>query len=227
MKNISTITTIHKTDIYEINNSSLRVKKNYIDDKLTSIELVGAGPYKSRPVIVKESFKNFITTENPFRNQEVEIYYYTAEEMLTLDIDQAVQEGRLYYFYHSGHMLFDANQEPVSLSHYFDYIGTDFNSDTIDLDKAVEVLKNHPWVLNKEELVIKDVPYNNDSVQNKYISVKLKADVTSFKDMYKMSLNIKGREGSWSSELKDLLKGKSYAYPKFDPLDIHKFRHIK
>lgn len=224
MKLKSTKKSVHKVEVYEIEKSDLKITKSYINDKLKSITLSSKGPHGSTPFLVKPSFNEFILKSNPFHDYEGGAKHcYNDKEMLEVDIDKAVKESRLYYWYGAGNVLFDIRKDPVPLPHTFDYMATDFHSKAMNLEKAIEVLKKHPWVLNKTELKIYDVPhYNSDGYNHRYLSVTLKPDSKSFKKMYQMSL--KGTEEFFSCRLKELVHGKCYAHPKWDPLKLHKLR---
>jgi hypothetical protein len=198
--------------------------KHYVDDKLTSIALEGVGPHKAQAVLVKPSFKEFIKTGNPFHDYaEAAKHYYEAKDLEKIDFDKAVKDELVYFFYSSGHVLFDVNGDPVPLPVMLDYISTDFHSRAVDIEKAHKVMKAHKWTLKISE--IEHVPsYNADGYNHRYFSIVLLPDKKTFKKMYEMAVASKRGKEFFSCELGDLVKGKSYNYPDWDPLKLHKLR---
>lgn len=225
MKLKSKKTSKHRTERYSVDNSDLIVIKNYVNDKLVSISLEGKGPHKANAVLVKPSFKEFIKKSNPFHDYKAE-HYYESTDLVDVDFDKAVKDGLIYYFHGSGHVLFDIKGNPVPLPHYFEYIATDFHSKAVDIEKAKDVLSKHPWVVNRDSLEISPVPYYNAKGSNhRFVGVTLLPDAKSFKKMYNMSLEARKNDTSFFSvALKELMLGKSYTFPKWDPLKLHKLR---
>lgn len=215
---------VHVTELYTIDGSDLIVRKNYVDNKLKGVSLEGKGPHGSHPGVVKKSFSKFLKTSNPFHDYEGAAKH--AETNLEkLDFDKAVKNDQIFYFYYSGHVLFNGKGEPVSIPYVFDYIGTDFHNGATKLDEVIKVLKKHPWVMNKKELTSHSIPYyNSDFSGHSYIRVVLLPDAKTYNKMYQMALKTKRGAEFFSIELNELVQGKSYAYPKWDPLGIHKFR---
>jgi len=221
--------TINVTERYAVDNSDLIVVKNYANGKLSSIGLQGKGPHGSLPTLVKPSFKEFIKKNNPFHDyKELAEHLYELGKPLNMedmDFDKAVKEGLIYYFCYASHVLFDVKGNPVPLPRTYDYSGTDFHSRAVDIEEAKKVLSKHPWVLNRNELKIDDVPYYGAQGYNhRYIAVRLLPDAKSFKKMYDMALKTPGGKEFFSCRLQELVAGKCYAYPDFDPLNLHKLR---
>ncbi len=118
MKLKSTKISEYKTETYLIDNSDLKVIKNYVDNELTSISIKGNGPHKSSPVIVKNTFKEFIKKSNPFHDYDKTKKHieggfvknrYWKGDLSKIDIDKAIKNGLLYFFYTERHILFDCN----------------------------------------------------------------------------------------------------------------------
>lgn len=222
MKLKSTKTSVHKTETYSVDNSDLKVIKHYVDNKIVSVDLSGKGPHNSSPVIVKPSFKDFIKTTNPFHTGWAKHCENISKK---IDIDKAIKDGLVYYFYYAGHVLFDNTGKAVPIPMTFDYIGTDFHSNAVEIEKAKEVLIKHPWVLNKEDLEIQRVPYYNaDGNNHRYLQVTLLPDAKSYNKMYEMAISTKRGKEFFSVELKNLVIGKNYAFPDYNPLKLHKLR---
>jgi hypothetical protein len=108
-----------------------------------------------RPTFVKDSFFERIKTNNPF--WDCECHEMSDGEIL----EGNISEKNLIWFYSSGHIIFDSNAVPYTLPRGFDYIGSPFSNKHCNLPELLKYLKGHPWVLNKEDLEIEDIPYYN------------------------------------------------------------------
>jgi hypothetical protein len=108
-----------------------------------------------RPTFVKDSFFERIKTNNPF--WDCECHEMSDEEIL----EGNISEKNLIWFYSSGHMIFNSNAVPYTLPYRFDYNGSPFSNEHCILPELLEYLKGHPWVLNKEDLKIENIPYYN------------------------------------------------------------------
>jgi hypothetical protein len=80
--------------------------------------------------------------------------------------------------------LLDTEGNPLPRPFSFDYIGTPFHSDCLDLDKAKLKLEQHPWV--KEVMGPLWVPRwnQNDKGDLKYLSVIIYPDKQGINDLY-------------------------------------------
>jgi hypothetical protein len=108
-----------------------------------------------RPTFVRDSFFEWIKTNNPFWGYE---YHEMSDEEI---LEGNISEKNLVWFYSYGHMLFDSNAVPYTLPRRFDYIDSQFNNKYFNLPELLEYLKGHPWVLNKDDLKIEDISYYN------------------------------------------------------------------
>jgi hypothetical protein len=134
-----------------------------------------------RPTFVRDSFFEWIKTNNPFWGYE---YHEMSDEEI---LEGNISEKNLVWFYSYGHMLFDSNAVPYTLPRRFDYIGSPFSNEHCNLPKLLEYLKGHPWVLNKEDLKIEDIPYYHCSDdKDKYISVTIRPDQETYAKIYEL-----------------------------------------
>jgi hypothetical protein len=134
-----------------------------------------------RPTFVKDSFFERIKTNNPFWDYE---YHNMSDEEI---LEGNISEKNLVWIYSSGHMFFDSNAVPYTLPRGFNYIDSQFNNKYFNLPELLEYLKGHPWVLNKEDLKIEDVPYYNCSDgRDKYISVLICPDQETYAKIYEL-----------------------------------------
>lgn len=99
-----------------------------------------------------------------------------------------ISEKNLVWIYSSGHMLFDSNAAPYTLPHRFDYIGSPFSNEHCNLPDLLEYLKGHPWVLNKDELKIKNIPYYNcrDGKDKCISKVIIRPDQETYAKIYEL-----------------------------------------
>lgn len=86
--------------------------------------------------------------------------------------DQSIFD-RCKLFFLSGYdfMIYDEQGLPVPRALYCDYINSIFNNtELVGLRKVINHIKDHPWVINPNDLEIRDVPYyNNEDGNRKYI----------------------------------------------------------
>jgi len=230
MKLISskTVVTKIKTEKYEITKDLILVKK-YKNGKFFDVILEGLGPHKTSPFLVKPSFFEYIKTTNPF-HEGVDKHLIDLKKSTDLDIINAIKNKHVMFFYGSGHVAFDIDHNPVPLIYPFNYIGTHFSSrNTNQLDKMMAHLKKHKWMINPDNLKIEDIPYYNQSDDDrygieKYISgIVLRPSKKEFIEMYKLSLDTKNADQSWSVRLHELVKSYCWEHPTYDGLKIHKF----
>ena len=135
-----------------------------------------------QPVFVKDSFFDYIKTNNPFHTHE---YHQMSDEEI---LEGNISEKNLVWFYSSGHMLFDSNAIPYTLPDTFDYIGSPFSNEYCNLPELLKYLKGHPWVLNKEELKIENIPYyNSKEGRDKCISdIIIRPDQETYEKIYEV-----------------------------------------
>jgi hypothetical protein len=156
---------------------------------VTTVEVINAvkdGNLKvlkgCRPTFVKDSFFEFIKTNNPF-------WDYEYHEMSDEEILEGNISGRdLVWIYSSGHMLFDSNAVPYTLPRGFNYIGSPFNNKYCNLPELLKYLKGQPWVINKDDLKIEDIPYyNREDGCDKCISeVIIRPDQETYAKIYEL-----------------------------------------
>ena len=192
----STVVTTVVTTEHTFKKSPVVVIETKMNGGPSVFTLKRNGPYDSCwTVVIKKDcdFSKLHFTE--IWEKHVKFEFKSIEE---IDFDD------IYYLYTEGHILFDINGDPVPTLNKFDYIGTPFHNECLNLRKAIEVLKNHPWVMNKKDLEIKDIPwFNRDEQRSKYIEVHIYPDKESYKKLYKKSLK-KDKE-FWSCRMKDML----------------------
>lgn len=223
MRKISSKKTVVTTVVekYEIDPSSpIRVSRSIINGKEGKFFIYGEGPHKSRITVVKPEFWDYIRTKNPFQERDARVCWDEyGEGFSTLDeVEQAWKAGNIIYNYSAGHMIFALNGDPIPLALHLDYIRTILSNQYLDLDKALALLKEHPWVVNKNDLEIKDIPYYNaENDRNRTITVNLLPDAATYKRLYQKAVKLKGN--SFSTLMKDWFG--CQIYRNFDPIGLY------
>jgi hypothetical protein len=208
-----------------------------IDPDLLWIEVykidgeIGKPYFKSKGNgIIKRCTPVFVTDE-AFKWLETNCYYQKYEEFDKFEIGAAdiladatkIKKENLIWLYTDGAMMFDSDGVPLTKVHMFDYIGTPFRSTRTNIRGLLAYLKEHPWVVNKDELKIEKIPYyNNDSGEEKMISpyVKIRPDQESYVKMYNAA---KGKK-LFCSSIEDLISGNNVTLSDgYDWLGIREF----
>ena len=98
---------------------------------------------------------------------------------------EEIDFNKIYYLYMDGHIIFDFDGKVVPYLHQFNYMGTPFHNECLNLKEAIKVLKNHPWVMNKNDLKIEEIPYYNcDKDRNEFIEVHIYPDKKTYNKLY-------------------------------------------
>jgi hypothetical protein len=184
------------------------------------------------PTIVKPEFLEFIKTQNPWAQVKGKFGWdgmaMEAKELAKLVLanpEFEIDPELFMWTYNSGHLIFDRFGDPVPVPYCFDYIGTPFTNERCDLKAMLAHLKQHPWIVNREELFIDDIPYyNNEDGWKQYIRgkelpwVQVLPDKESLKAIYKRGLE-KDKE-FFSVRMKDLILSDAvYNWPKTEEKD--------
>lgn len=245
MKLKSTRTITKKIKTYEVHPDipGVTLVETLENSKRKEVILKGKGPHGSYPMFVKPGFHEFIKKMNPWvgihGKYGIETFRVYTDEILDGTFEATPEN--FVWCYHSGHLLFDLNGDPIPVPYCFDYIGTPFTNEDCDLPKMLEHLKKHPWVVNREELKIVDVPYyNNEDGWRQYIVgeklpwVSVLPDAQSLKEIYLLAVD-KDKE-YFSSRMKEMVYGgntynwpthkdyKKGRYPVYkDYMELHQF----
>lgn len=200
------------------------------------------GPHDSSPYFFKPGFLEYIKTQNPWhsKNDEYGItdFEITAEHIIKGEY--TVSPENFMWAYSEGHLLFDLEGAPIPIPYSYDYIASPFTNEYCDLKELLGHLKSHPWGLERESLVIKDVPYyNNEEGWKKFIAeedlefIRILPPKEIIKEIYKEA--IEEDKKYFSTRMNSLLFGKmpwswpcSKEYKKSGPvakdyLDIRQF----
>ncbi len=116
----------------------------------------------------KENWKEFFSKCSYEESMDfLETNFINQKYSSIKKVDKKVENlDNIFVYNRSSQMIFDLSGEPITRPYKFDYIGTPFSSATIDIKKAHERLKKHPWCREISE--IKMIPYYNQPTGEKY-----------------------------------------------------------
>lgn len=101
------------------------------------------------------TYKEFLDFEN---KAHFSLEFNSLEEVKELN------PRHLFIWDRSNRLVFDLDGAIYVRPYYFDYVGTPFNSDVLDLEAAHKSLSNHPWC--QEIGDIEKVPYYNQNEED-------------------------------------------------------------
>ena len=219
MKKLRTRNIKKAIETWEVDESCPEVKLSVTTETTNKVvvkeaKLTGKGPHGTTPTFVHPKFFKAIQKLNPwsdFRGKwgwdgmvidAKDIYFGKVQ----------VSKKNLVYPYGSGHVLFNGDHKPLTRAYHFDYIGTPFSNKWCDLKAMLEHLKNHPWVLNPEKLVIEKIPYyNNDSGREAFITMEDGSLLTItppqdvYEEMYEEAIKGKNAKDRFSIDLREMV----------------------
>lgn len=183
------ITELYQTDIEGLKFQSIKTYENHDLISHEQRYLLDETPFYGEFKVLKiDDIKDFDFSE------------WYKSDITYKDIDPI--KNTTYYWWEEGHILFDAEWNVVPFIIKWDYIGTPFHNGVLKLKKAIRILKEHPWVMNKDELEIKDIEYyNRDEERTKYIEVALLPDKKTYNEIYQKVKD----NARWHSDLKNAI----------------------
>lgn len=217
MELLKSTTKVIKTNTFLTKYEDILIVETIVDD-VSSISIKNELSREyGNIVLIDDNFLNFIKTNNPFafiENELPSINKFSKE-----DIYDMIQSGSFLFMYYSGHMLFDCNKKPLPYAKSYDYISTILNNKYCDLDKLLIHLKEHEWVINKDDIKIEDIPYYNaDDEQNQFIRVSIYPSVESYQDLYEVY-----KDSEYPSTKMDKFISSINDYTKYDPMGLLPF----
>lgn len=213
------------TNTYQTAYEGITVVERITNDDKPSYEVKAIGPHKTKIAFVKPEFWDFIKEKNPWQsywNGKEHVYGWTDLFHDNLDlqtIETLLKEQQFIYYYGDGHQMFDANKKIIPYAKRFDYVGALFSNDVCKLDELLPYLKQHEWVINKDELTIESIPYYNcQKGRTKTISVVIRPDKDVYNEIYQ---KVKDTE-YWSTKL-DMYVQSYNLKEDFDPMGLMPF----
>lgn len=130
-----------------------------------------------RPLLSKLSLDEILESNEEY--DEIIKYF-----VCSIDNIEHMNEYNLYYSYWNNDLLFDENFKVIPLLKRYDYCGTCFRSDRVDIVKAKAILEQHPFVKYISD--IKEVPYynQNDRDDLQYLEVHIQPDIDSYNKVF-------------------------------------------
>jgi hypothetical protein len=182
--------------------------------------LEGRGPLGSRPTLLKSDGRDSLTRTNPFVDYKKSPFSDESSDLEEISIDLDALKERVVWCYGGGHMIFNLDGTPIPFPHHFDYIGTIFHNGRLKLKKAIEHLRNHPWIINGKDLRIEEIPYyNRDEEHQFFFSPIILPDAKEYARLFEVA---KERDPEFPSvRLKEMIS--SGIYSGQDPLGLWQF----
>lgn len=149
-------------------NISTKIITYKTKNNLKIVETIENGEVAS--ITIEELFKNKEFGSPIMLNlpknwiKEYENFYTLYEYKKEISNLEEIEEEKIYFLYSSGHMLFDANKNIVSVPYIFNYIGSlreRYEDDKV-YRKLMNLLEDHPYVLKFEEKEIESYNSNFD-----------------------------------------------------------------
>jgi hypothetical protein len=167
-----------------------------------------------RPVFAPEDFLEKIKTENPFADVSNNIWRKLPWNFEEHQLENYLKNCRIILVSISSHTLLNLDLSPISYCHHFDYIGTPFTNDVINLNKEfLKFLKNHPWVVNKNSLKIEDIEYyNRSSERYQFVPIDVYVDDETLKEIYEETFP--GGDFSEYKDIKSYICSENYSHNK-------------
>jgi hypothetical protein len=134
-----------------------------------------------RPQFVKPEFFKYIETNHAFSD------YKKLSELAIEPPSETVDENwEIIWFDSSSHTLLDQKHNPLPYAYSYDYIGTPFSNQYVKLDdNFLNFLRNHPWVANKGDIRVLDIPYYNaEPDMDRYVQVMVRPDLETYREMW-------------------------------------------
>lgn len=134
------------------------------------------------PNLVLPSFFDYIKKNNPFSPTKDTYVHFLKETDFP-------NNGELIWTSTDDHTLYDSNLEPLPYAKSYDYIGTFFSNKYINFnDDFLNFLREHPWVVNKDTLKIKNIPhYNAENGRDLFVGITVYPDKKTYKEIHEYS----------------------------------------
>jgi len=208
------------TNKYETKYPYLTVIETIINDNKPHYSVKGEGPHRSRLCFISDNFYEYISKKNPWTYEDWDDLFINKFDSIE-ELFDLINNDKFVFLYSSGHIIFDHNKRILPYAKTFDYIGTVFNNEVSNLNELLEYLRNHDWVVNKDEIKIENIPYYNCSEDyNEYIKVTILPSREVYENIYNEN---KDRSGHWSTKMDDYVVGYKLN-DEFDPMGLLKFK---
>jgi len=156
-------------------------RKHFVNDKLKDVSINEKFTHKCNIYYIKN--KTLFEADRK-KSDYFELVSNRKAVANWRDLPEKIEIERILFGYDSDHVLFDYQGRPVPVIMRFNYIGTPFDNEHLDLEKAIKILKKHPDVKTvSEPLDIES--YNATRERNQYIRVEMFPRPEIYEKFYK------------------------------------------
>lgn len=138
------------------------------------------------PELVKKDFFNSLNKSTPFIDCGTSFYFNSETGIMRKGYLEGGTEGdgwQLVWQNTKYRIILDQNFNPIPYAQWFNYHNTPFSDKYVSLDEEfIDFLKNHPWVVNKEEIRVHKGGVFTD-VQE-FVEVLIKPDPESYREIW-------------------------------------------
>jgi len=195
--------------------NKLCLHQTNIDGVHGKYHLGGSGPHEIRAT--------YLNPKYTYNDIEGKYYHDLPEDMFLTEFEsiEDFDESRIYYADWGNYLIFDNNKELIPLVIRADYIGSVFNNERMELEKALPYIKASPLFINTDDLGIEDIPYyNSEPYCNRCLSVEIVLDKKTYNDLYQKAL---GHKRHWSLVLKESILNHWNITKENDVLGLYQF----
>lgn len=177
-----TFTTTNTYVLYKSPKIKIYLEEEIKEDNTFTYKLTTNKTKKGYYAYYIPDYKSKIVKEKSFDPHK---FAEQAEPITNLEY---LTKDNIAIIYFGGHLLFDCKGDIVSVPYSFDYIGTPFHSDCIDLEKALPGLKAHPWITYISD--IKEVEYYNQNEEGdkRYVCITIYPDQETYSELWEKCL---------------------------------------
>lgn len=177
--------------------------------------LGGKGPHEIHPT--------YLNPKYTYNDIEGKYYHDLPSDMFSQEFESLddFDESRIYYADWGDYIIFDNNKELIPLAIRAGYIGSIFNNEHLDLEKALPYIKASPLFINTDDLEIEFIPsYNSEPYCNRCLSVDIVLDKKTYNDLYQTALE---KNGHWTIALKNSILNRWNITKENDVLGLYQF----
>lgn len=146
-----------------------------------------------KPLFVNSDFFDLIKTENPFDDSSESNVFRIFRNKINQTSLENLNDTQLVWVCYSDHTLLDSNLAPLPFCQSYRCLST-FSDKYIDLNEEfLEWLRNHPWVVNKKEIKMEEIPhYIREDDMTSYVPVSIYPDKETYVEIVNFLKNRSG-----------------------------------
>lgn len=226
---LNTKKTVTEVLTYEIDGTDLKLVQTKVNGRSKTQQLIsereiskkiGNEYYIAYVKDIKEYIKS-LNTINPYHDDKHKKGLYEAN-ILKLIKDKKFDIKNIVYQFSNGHMIFNYKMKPLTTVYNFDYIGGGLDNGNYHLKRLMAYLKEHPYIVNKDDIEILDIPYYNcEKGRTKYLKIKVLAPQDEFVKIWDI---VKDTQDYPSTRVSDYICSHYSESTDYDFLGIKQFR---